>query len=408
MRIECVGGGPGGLYSALLMKAQDPGHDITVFERGHADSAYGWGVTLSKDVLDILYDNDAESAAEIERAGFRWNRQLVCFQGKQAARDGTDVYNISRQRLVDILANRARRLGVDIRYEHEVFSAGQLPDADLIVAADGASSRIRQANGNFQTETHEGSNKFIWLAAAKMFSCFNYLFARTNAGWVWAYAYGFAPELSTFIVECSAETWDGLGFAAISRGESLALLERLFEAHLDGRRLIGEFPDGTCARWQRYRTVTNQRWHDGNIVLLGDSAHTAHYSVGQGTALAFGDAIALARGIRDEANLGRVLQAYEDQRRADLTRPLSEARCSAQWFENLPRYTALEPQRFATLLHMRRSPLVPVLPPQVSYLLHHATRRSGVLGGVRDRLGPGAKVLYGRRKARRGGNNVRV
>ena len=143
MRIECVGGGPAGLYFALLMKSREPGHDITVFERCREDSTYGLGVSLGDDVLESLRDNDRESAAEIERAGFRWHTQVVCFGGRPAPHDGSDVYNISRQHLVDILADRARRLGVDIQYGREVLSPAEFPDADLIVAADGASSRIR-------------------------------------------------------------------------------------------------------------------------------------------------------------------------------------------------------------------------------------------------------------------------
>jgi 2-polyprenyl-6-methoxyphenol hydroxylase-like FAD-dependent oxidoreductase len=398
MRIKCVGAGPAGLYFALLMKLRDPGHEITVFERYMADSTYGLGVTLGKDVVDTLRGYDAESAQEIERAGFRWHTQVVCFGGRPAPHDGSDVYNISRQHLVDILADRARRLGVDIQYGREVLSPAEFPDADLIVAADGASSRIRHAAGNFRTDIHEGSNKYIWLAAAREFDCFTYLFTRTDAGWVWAYVYKFAPELSTFIVECSAGTWDELGFGAMPADKSLALLENLFEAHLNGRRLIGEFPDGTSAQWQRYRTVTNQCWHEGNIVLLGDSAHTAHFSIGQGTKLAFEDAITLASSIGKETNLERALQAYEDRRRADLKHPLSEARCSARWFENLPRYASLDPPRFATLLHLRRSPLLPLLPPRLSCLLHQVTERSAVLGGMRGRRGPAAKVLSAPRK----------
>ena len=400
MRIHCVGGGPAGLYFALLMKSHDPEHEVTVSERSRADSTYGWGLTLSRDILELMRDNDAESAAEIERAGFRWEKQVVCFQGHQSELAGNDVYNISRQRLMYILADRARRLGVDVRYEHEVLSPEQLPNADLIVAADGVNSRIRQAGGNFQTDVDEGGNEYIWLASTKVFDCFTYLFAKTAAGWVWAYAYGFAPELSTFIVECSAETWDGLGFGTMSEAESLALLEVIFATHLGAHRLVGKFPDGTNARWQRYRTVANKWWHHSNIVLLGDSAHTTHFSIGQGTKLAFEDAITLAATIRASGEIGQALQAYEDHRRADLRRPLSEARCSAKWFENLPRYTGLEPAQFATLLHLRRSPLLPVLPPRASYLLHHATRRSAVLGEVRQRLGPRAKVLYGQRSTK--------
>ena len=214
---------------------------------------------------------------------------------------------------------------------------------------------------------------------------------------MWAYAYGFGPELSTFIVECSGETWDRLGLATMAEAEYLSLLERLFESHLSGHRLVGKFPDGTSAQWQKYRTVTNKCWHDGNIVLLGDSAHTAHFSVGQGTRLAFDDAVTLVDNIRTKSNFEQALQAYENQRRADLALPLSRARRSAQWFENLPRYTAFEPPQFATLLHLRQSPLLRVLPPRLIYLLHHATERSSVLGEARYCLGQAAEVLYGRR-----------
>ena len=408
MRIDCVGGGPGGLYFALLAKLRDPGHAVTVFERCPADSTYGLGVSLGQDILDSLRGNDAESALEIERAGFRWRRQEVYFRGQKAIYVGDDVYNISRQKLVDILAARAASLGVDIRYGQEVLSPRELPDADLIVAADGANSRIRQAAGKFQTGISEGSNKYIWLASTKAFDCFTYPFVRTEAGWVWAYAYGFAPEMSTFIVECAAETWDGLGFAAMPAQESAAALQRLFAARLDGHPLIGEFPDGTSARWQSFRTLTNRRWHEDNVVLLGDSAHTAHYSIGGGTRLAFEDAIALASSLgQPHRSLPQSLAAYESQRRAGLVRPLTEARCSARWFENLPRYAGLEPRQFTALLQLRRSPLLPVMPPRLSYLLHLATERSVVLDGIRTRLGPATKVVFGRRTAPPAGSDPR-
>ena len=399
MRIECVGGGQAGLYFALLMKLRDPGHDVVVHERGSADSTYGWGITLGRDVLENLYHHDAASAEEIERAAFRWREQVVHFRGEKVSLPVNDVYNIGRQPLLDILAARARDVGVEIRYGHEVRQASELPDADLVVAADGASSRIRTAIGAFRTDIREGRDRYIWLGTSQTFDCFNYLFEQTDAGWVWAFAYGFAPGLSTFIVECAPETWDALGLARMPADESLTFLESLFKSHLDGRQLMGCFPDGTTAKWQRYRTVANYRWHDGNVVLLGDSAHTAHFSIGHGTKLALEDGIALAESLRRHHDIQQALRAYESQRQAEIARPLSEARCSAQWFEDLPRYTALKPPQFATLLNLRRSPFVRVLPCRLSYLLHDATRRSAVLGGVRDRMGHAAKVLYGRRKA---------
>lgn len=400
MRIDCVGGGPAGLYFALLAKLRDPRHEVTVFEQCQADSTYGLGVSLGQDILGLLRSNDVESALEIERAGFRWRRQEVYFRGQRAVHLGDDVYNISRQKLVDILAARAARLGVDIRYGHKVLSPRELPDADLIVAADGANSRIRRAAGKFQTSIRQGSNKYIWMASTKVFDCFTYPFVRTDAGWIWAYAYGFSPEMSTFIVECSAETWNGLGFPAMSADESTAVLQRLFAPYLEDHPLIGEFPDGASARWQRFRTIANRRWHEGNVVLIGDSAYTAHFSIGGGTKLAFEDAITLASSLgQRHSSLRQALAAYESRRRAEIVRPLTEAQCSAEWLENLPRYAGLEPRQFTALLQLRRSPLLAIMPPRLSYLLHQATERSVVLNGIRDRLGPTTKVLYARRMA---------
>ncbi|HUN38239.1 MAG TPA: FAD-dependent monooxygenase [Trebonia sp.] len=409
MRIDCVGGGPAGFYFALLAKLRDPGHSVTVFERCQADSTYGLGVTLGQGILESLRGNDAESAQEIERAGLRWRQQEVFFRGQRAVHVGDDVYNISRQRLVDILAARASSVGVDIKYGREVLSPRELSEADLIVAADGANSQIRRATGKFQTGIREGRNKYIWLATTKTFDCFTYPFAQTDAGWVWAYAYRFGPELSTFIVECSAEAFDGLGFATKSTDESIAALERIFAAHLAGHRLIGKFPDGTSARWQSFRTITNRRWHEDNVVLIGDSAHTAHFSIGGGTTLAFEDAIVLASALGPgHGSLDQALTDYERQRRADLVRPLTEARCSAEWLENLPRYARLEPRQFMALLQLRRSPLLPMMPPRLSYLLHRATAQSVVLDGIRTRLGPVAKVFYGRWTAPRRDSDART
>lgn len=398
MRIACVGAGPAGLYFSLLMKLGDQGHDVTVFERSKAATTYGWGVTYGDNLLQKLYVKDPKSAGEIQRASVRWREQVIHIQGRQLAEGEDDAYNINRQRLLDILAARSTELGVNIHYDREVLSRTELPPADLVIAADGANSRIRQDGKAFHTDIRVGRNKYIWLGTGKVFGSFSFFFVQTDSGRVWAHAYGIDSASSTFLVECSPQTWAGLGFDRMSTEDALVVLKGLFRKYLDGHDLIGESPDGTAARWLNFRNVSNQRWHDGNIVLAGDSAHTTHFSVGLGTTLAIEDVIVLADRLQHEGTLESALQSYETQRQADLLRVVSEARNSAQWFENVDRYAGLKPHQFAVLLHARRSPLVQLLPPRVSYQMHQVTEKIGVLHKVRDMVGPVLKVVYGRRR----------
>ena len=393
MRIACVGGGPAGLYFALLMKLQDPGHDITVFERNTADSTYGWGVTFGGDLMGKLYHGDHESAQQIDKASFGWAGQVVEVQGRWAQHAAGDGYTIGRQCLLDILADRARSLGVHIAIGQEVTSVSQVPASDLIVACDGVNSRIRVEGGRFQTDVRLGTNKYIWLGTRKVFESFLYSFVRTDSGWLWAYAYGIDAASSTFIVECSPETWIGLRFDTLPADDSLSLLERLFERQLDGHRLAGNVQDGASARWLNFRTITNQHWHDGKVVLVGDAAHTTHYSIGWGTKLAIEDAISLSEGLKRHDSLGAALQSYERQRQAALVQPQNEAHFSAMWFENIARYIDLEPHQFSALLHGRRSPLLPHMPPQPYYQLVRATENVTVLRALRSRVGPRIKAI---------------
>lgn len=397
MKIVCVGAGPAGLYFSILMKLRDAGHDITVFERSKASSAAGWGVTFGPKLLGSLYDHDPASARRIEEAAFRWRDQVAHIRGERLVEPGGGTYNISRQRLLDILAARARELGVHIEYGHEVTGLTQLPAADLVVAADGVSSRMRRDTGGFTTEEIAGRNKYIWLGSDKVFEDFNFLFVPTDSGWVWAHAYGIDSATSTFIVECSPETWAGLGFDTMSTDDALAVLEKLFAEHLGGRRLIGELGDGSKARWLNFRTISNRSWHSGNVVLVGDSAHTAHFAVGMGTTLAVADAILLAENVSREGGLGQALSSYEERRQAELLPTLTEARCSARWFENINRYVDLKPHRFGLLLYARRSPVIAVLPPVASYALYRAARRIRGIEGIRGQLSSTAKAASGRR-----------
>ncbi len=391
VKIVCVGGGPAGLYFSILMKLWNPANEVMVFERDKEGVTHGWGVIMERRFLDRLAELDAESAAEISARAVSWNEQVVEINGRREVnRDYGYVYGVSRQRLVDILAARASGLGVEIRYEQDVSDTSQLPEADLILAADGASSQLRGSRAQFCTRVTDGRNKYIWLGTGKAWDAFNFFFVPTEAGWIYGHAYPHETMTSTFIAECDERTWAALGFDTASPSRTCDMLEQIFADHLDGRRLWTQFPDGMDARWLNFRTVSNERWYHGNLVLAGDSAHTAHFSVGLGTTLALQDVIALAGQLRRAGKLSAMsisaaLAAYQQQRQAELRPHATEATRSALWFENVPRYAGLSARQFATVLHARRAPLLPKLPPRLFCLLHGVRHRSRAVS-----LGPEA------------------
>jgi len=399
LRIACVGGGPAGLYFALLLKLREPQHDITVFERSAPGEARGWAVSLWDDLLEKLYSTDPESAREIKQASFVWDKMVVDVQGEQLVHAGGRGYGMGRQRLLEILARRALAAGVHIEFDHEVTAPSQLPECDLIVACDGVNSRIRNETKGFQTNVQLGTNKYIWLGTDKIFKAFSFPFVHTDSGWIWAHAYGVGAESSTFIVECPAETWAGLGFDTMPHEDCLAALEKIFERSLDGYQLIGQTSGETNAQWLNFRTVTNKHWHDGKIVLAGDAAHTTHFAIGSGTRLAIEDAIALADNLQRHGEVKPALEAYERERRAVLAGPQIAARLSAQWYENVPRYIDLKPRQFATLMRRRRSPLLPHLPPRLAYWLYPTSREIPALRSLRGWAGPGLIAAYNRLSA---------
>jgi anthraniloyl-CoA monooxygenase len=355
MKTVCVGGGPAGLYFAITMKLRNKEHDVTVVERNPAGVTYGWGVTFLDETLDNLYNNDSESAREIGDSCVPWDDIEVHVWGKETVYCGGYGFSIGRKRLLDILAKRAMDLGADVQFGREVEDLSEFAEADLIVACDGVNSRVRQHYADhFRTDVEVGRNKYIWLGTQKVFDAFTFAFEETEAGLVWMYAYRFDSDTSTCIVECSPETWKGLGFDELGPDESIALLEKIFEPYLDGHSLINQMHHLAKTPWLNFRQISNENWYHDNIVLVGDAAHTTHFTIGSGTKLALEDAIGLAGKLHEHKDLHAALEAYQEERRATLLGLQSAARNSARWFENVQRYIDQEAIYFAYSLVNRR------------------------------------------------------
>ncbi|GAA4864681.1 FAD-dependent monooxygenase [Actinomycetospora straminea] len=375
MRITAVGGGPAGLYAAVLLAQQ--GHDVTVVERNPAGVTHGWGVVFWEPLLASLRESDPVSAAQIADAAFAWDGQDVDVEGRGRVARPSGGYSISRQRLLDLLTARAQELGVHTVFEHDV-APGEA-EADLVIAADGVGSAHRRALADDLGPTVDvGTNKYVWLATTKVYTSFLFAFVRSSAGWLWCHAYGYDADHSTFIVECSPQTWRALGLDRMGAEESRELLERLFARHLDGHPLVGlpTEPDAPLP-WLEFRTLHCERWWSGRTVLAGDAAHTTHFAIGSGTTLALGDAIALARALEGPADVPAALERYQADRQAALAPSRRDARNSARWLEDLERYIDTDVDSFATLLHRRCSSLLAHLPPTVYVKAREVAERSG-------------------------------
>jgi 2-polyprenyl-6-methoxyphenol hydroxylase-like FAD-dependent oxidoreductase len=378
MRIVCVGGGPAGLYFSILAKLSNSKHDVTVVERNPAGVTYGWGVVFWDDLLDDLYRNDPVSAREIAEGSARWNTQEVHLRGQQATHIGGDGFSLGRDRLLEILNQRAKSLGVDVRFQYDVEDLSAFADADLLVACDGANSRLRQRHAShFQPHIEVGRNKYIWLGTDKVFDAFTFAFEQTPAGWIWLHAYRFNTETSTCIVECPQQTWEALGFDSLGPDETLRRLEDIFKSRLAGHSLFNQLRGMGKAPWLNFKRIHNERWYHDKVVLMGDAAHTTHFSIGSGTKLAIQDAIGLARQLRDHEDLPAALKAYEEERRSALLPMHLAARSSAEWFENVPRYVDQPTTQFTYALLNRRSS------SPWSYLLLLASQQVALRGVLR-------------------------
>jgi anthraniloyl-CoA monooxygenase len=354
MRIACLGGGPAGLYFAISMKVRDPDHEVVVVERNRPDDTFGWGVVFSDQTLDNLQANDPDSAGYILAEFAHWDDIDVHFKDQVVTSGGHGFCGIARRRLLQILQQRATALGVELRFETEVDDLEPYRDFDLVIASDGINSRIRDDRAElFLPDVDVRPNRFIWLGTRRLFDAFTFLFTETEHGWVWVHAYRFDAGTSTFIVECQEATWRGLGFDRMTTEETIATCERLFAEHLDGEALMSNARHLRGSAWLNFRRVNCGRYHHGNLVLMGDAAHTAHFSIGSGTKLAFEDAIDLAERLHSGVDRETALEGYQEARRLEVLKLQSAARNSMEWFENVPRYVHFEPEQFAYALLTR-------------------------------------------------------
>ena len=357
MRIGCVGGGPAGLYFAISMKLRNPDHVIDVYERNRPHDTFGWGVVFSNQTLDNLMANDPVSGATIRDEFSHWDDIEVHIHGECIRSSGHGFIGIGRKRLLAILQQRARDLGIGLHFEHEASTdPADWADFDLVIAADGANSRIRTAHvEHFDVDIQVKKNKFFWFGTTKQFDAFTFAFEQTEAGSVWAHAYRFDDQLSTFIVEMAPDTWVGLGFDKMDQPEAIALCEKLFEKHLDSNALMSNATHlpGPQA-WLNFRRIITGQWSYDKFVLLGDAAHTAHFSIGSGTKLALEDAIKLAE-VLNRPGLSRAdaLAEYQAERSIEVLKLQNSARNSTEWFETLDRYLPFAPIQFTYSLLTR-------------------------------------------------------
>jgi anthraniloyl-CoA monooxygenase len=347
-RIVCVGGGPAGLYAAILLRKALPAARIEVYERNRPDDTFGWGVVFSDQTMENFRSADPASHAAILANFHHWDDIAIHFRGRRLTSGGHGFCGIGRKRLLALLQERARELGVRQQFQHEVEGEAAFADADLIIAADGVNSRTRAAHAPvFEPDIDVRKCRFIWLGTTCPFAEFTFAFEETPHGWFQIHAYQFSRDLSTVIVETREETWRAHGLDRASTAESIEFCERLFARYLGGHRLQSNAQHLRGSAWLNFHRVLCRRWHHGRTVLLGDAAHTAHFSIGSGTKLAMEDAISLVRHVTSGATLEAALCSYYDERHTEVLRLQSAARNRMHWFENVARYVHLPPEQFA-------------------------------------------------------------
>ncbi|WP_026434206.1 bifunctional salicylyl-CoA 5-hydroxylase/oxidoreductase [Paracidovorax oryzae] len=369
MKIACIGGGPAGLYFGLLMKLQDPSNEVVVIERNRPYDTFGWGVVFSDATLENLREADPVSARTIAAEFSRWDDIDVHFRDRMIRSGGHGFIGIGRKKLLNILQSRCEELGVQLVFETQVQDDQEVArqyGADLVIASDGINSPVRTRYADtFQPDIDQRNCRFVWLGTRKVFEAFTFIFVPTEHGWFQAHAYQFENGLSTFIVETTDAAWQAAGIDKMSQEEGIAYCEKLFAPWLDGEPLICNathlrgsavwirFPRVICQHWVQWTQPDGANGREVPVVLMGDAAHSAHFSIGSGTKLALEDAIELADTLRAGGDLRERLQHYEAVRGVEVLKIQNAARNSTEWFENVARYAGLEPEQFAYSLLTR-------------------------------------------------------
>jgi anthraniloyl-CoA monooxygenase len=348
MRAAVLGGGPGGLNFAITLKLRDPSHDVVVIERNRPNDTFGWGVVLSDETLGNLHTNDPVSSKAIRDSFVYWDDIAVHYRGTVMRSGGHGFSGIGRKRLLNILQDRAQSLGVKIEFETEAAPPDSYRDFDIVVGADGVNSRVRAAYADaFKPDIDVRACKYIWLGTHQKFDdAFTFIFEQTEHGWIWVHAYQFDADTATFIVECSEQAWRRFGFDRMGIDETIALCEKIFTRYLGGHKLMSNARHLRGSAWLNFNRVLCERWSHENVVLLGDAAATAHFSVGSGSKLAMESAIALASYLDSEPDISSAFRRYEDERRLEVLRLQNAARNSTEWFEDVERYFDLDPVQF--------------------------------------------------------------
>lgn len=349
MKVNTIGGGPGGLYASLLLKKTYPDWDVTVHEQNLPGVTYGWGIVFPNRALSNLAEADQRSHEAITETFNQWNPFDIYYEEERYRCGGHAFASMMRTDLLEVLQKRCRELGVDLQFETEITDPGSLAaEADLCIVADGIHSNTREAHADeFGTDTVEGSMPFSWFGTEKQFDALTHIFVENEAG-IWS-AHTYPGRTSTFIIDCDAETWDRSGVAEMTEEEYLAYFEDVFADYLDGHPLLSQQD-----RWRRFQTVRNENWYHDNMVLVGDAAHTAHYSIGSGTTLAMEDGIGLVEAFENNDDIEEALEGYEAARKPVVGNLLSAAERSRIHFELIRRFYDMPARRFV-LHHLTRS-----------------------------------------------------